>query len=117
MGRRSDRSTIAAVSDARTAPIRHDYRLRSSAEHAFSVYWGEMTIWETGHRLAHTFILARDPRHPSEVAVEFVPADDHASTLRFAHGGWTDANIRARNEFADWPLVLDRFASLTDSDA
>jgi hypothetical protein len=35
--------------------------------------WGEVTLWESGHRLVHTFTLAQDPQHPTEVAVEFVP--------------------------------------------
>jgi hypothetical protein len=29
--------------------------------------WGEVTVWEPGHRLVHTFTLAQDPRYPSEV--------------------------------------------------
>ena len=76
--------------------------------------WGEVTVWEPGHRLVHTFTLAQDPEHPSEVAAEFVPSDE-GCTVRFAHGGWTEANVAARKKFSDWPVMLDRFAALADS--
>jgi hypothetical protein len=33
--------------------------------------WGEITTWEPGRRLVHTFTLAQDSQFPSEVAVEF----------------------------------------------
>jgi hypothetical protein len=28
--------------------------------------WGEITVWEPGRRLVHTFRLSHDPQHPSE---------------------------------------------------
>jgi hypothetical protein len=73
--------------------------------------WGEVTVWEPGRRLVHSFSLAQDPAHPSEVAVEFVPAAD-GSTVRFEHGGWTADNVDDRKKFGDWPVLLDRFAAL-----
>jgi hypothetical protein len=78
--------------------------------------WGEVTVWEPGRRLVHTFTLAQDVRHPSEVAVEFVPGED-GSKLRFAHGGWTEANVAARAKFGDWTVILDRFVRLAGSGA
>ena len=30
--------------------------------------WGEVIVWERARRLGHTFTLAQDPQHPSEVA-------------------------------------------------
>lgn len=75
--------------------------------------WGVVTVWEPGRRLVHTFTLAQDPEHPSEVAVDFVPGDDGAGcTVRFAHGGWTAANLALRPKFRDWGPMLDRFAAL-----
>jgi Activator of Hsp90 ATPase homolog 1-like protein len=82
--------------------------------------WGRVTVWEPGRRLVHTFSLAQDPQHPSEVTVEFEPGGgDGASlcTLLFAHGGWTRANSTAREKFGDWPILLDRFAALADTDS
>lgn len=76
--------------------------------------WGEVTAWEPGRRLAHTFHLAQDPAHPSEVVVEFASSEDGGCVVRFAHGGWTDANARERKKFGDWPVLLDRFAALAD---
>jgi uncharacterized protein YndB with AHSA1/START domain len=73
--------------------------------------WGEVTAWEPGRRLAHTFALAQDPEHPSEVAVEFVADSDRGTTVRFADGGWTESNVAVREKFGDWPVMLERFAA------
>jgi hypothetical protein len=83
--------------------------------------WGEVTVWDPSSRLVHTFTLAQDPQQPSEVAVEFVSGDGRdeaavACTVRLAHGGWTEANLAARQKFGDWPVILDRFAALADAD-
>jgi uncharacterized protein YndB with AHSA1/START domain len=82
--------------------------------------WGEVTVWEPGRRLVHTFTLAQDAENPSEVAVEFAPHDGQGAgtgcTARFAHGGWTEANAVVRKKFSDWPVMLDRFVALADSD-
>ena len=64
--------------------------------------WGGVTVWEPGRRLVHTFTLAQDPAHPSEVAVELEPGEDGGSVVRFAHGGWTEANVADRQKFGDW---------------
>jgi Activator of Hsp90 ATPase homolog 1-like protein len=77
--------------------------------------WGEVTVWEPGRRLVHTFTLAQDARHPSEVAVEFAADGSSGCTVRFAHGGWTEANVAVREKFGDWRVMLDRFAALADS--
>jgi hypothetical protein len=81
--------------------------------------WGVVTVWEPGRRLLHTFTLAQDPQQPSEVAVEFVrpesPADSiPGCTMRFEHGGWTEANAAARKKFGDWRVMLDRFVAFAD---
>lgn len=83
--------------------------------------WGVVTVWEPGRRLVHTFTLAQDPRHPSEVAVEFLAADGAKGgrttcTVRFAHGGWTAGNAGMRAKFSDWRVMLDRFVELADGD-
>jgi hypothetical protein len=75
--------------------------------------WGEVTVWDPGRRLVHTFTLAQDPAHPSEVSVEFLPAGD-GCTIRFAHGGWNEGNAAVREKFSDWSLLLDRFAALSE---
>jgi hypothetical protein len=88
--------------------------------------WGEVTVWEQGRRLAHTFTLAQDPAAPSTVTVEFVPDADAPKTehlgalgadctLRFAHGGWSAVNAAARAKFGDWPVLLERFVVLAQS--
>lgn len=81
--------------------------------------WGEVTVWDAGRRLVHTLTLAQDPQHPSEVSVEFVPDEGPGEartgcTVRFAHGGWTEASAETRKKFGDWPVLLDRFAALAD---
>jgi hypothetical protein len=76
--------------------------------------WGEVVVWEPGKRLVHTFTLAQDPAHPSEVAVSFVPGAHGGCTVRIAHGGWTEHNVDERRKFGDWRVILDRFAALAD---
>jgi uncharacterized protein YndB with AHSA1/START domain len=75
--------------------------------------WGEVTVWEPGRRLVHTFTLAQGSTPPSEITVEFVPRDT-GCTVGFAHGGWTEANAALRDKFTEWPVILDRFAALAD---
>jgi hypothetical protein len=58
--------------------------------------WGEVTAWEPGRRLVHSFTLAQDPAHPSRG--------------RGRVRGWTEANAAAREKFGD--LMLGRFAAL-----
>ena len=76
--------------------------------------WGEVTVWEPGQRLVHTFTLAQDPELPTEVAVNFADEID-GSTVRLTHRGWTLANAAARKKFSDWTVILDRFTSLANS--
>ena len=109
---------LAAVGAVAAPPITHEYELRCSPERALHSDvgeddWGEVTVWEPGRRLVHTFTLAQDPAYPSEVAVEFVPAEGGGCLVRFAHGGWTEANAAVREKFGDWRVMLDRYASLT----
>jgi hypothetical protein len=83
--------------------------------------WGEVTLWEPGRRLVDTFNLAQDPRHPTEVVVEFVPGAGRGQsgtncTFRFAHRGWTEANAEVRKKFGDWPSLPGQFVALADSD-
>lgn len=78
--------------------------------------WGEVSVWEPGRRLVHRFTLAQDPMRPTEVAVEFTADEGGGSTMRFAHGGWTDANAAVRKKFCDWKAILDRYAALADAD-
>jgi len=70
-------------------------------------------VWEPSRRVVHTFTLAQDPAHPSEVAVEFVPTGE-GCTVRFAHGGWNEDNAGVREKFRDWGMLLDRFAALAE---
>lgn len=75
--------------------------------------WGQVTAWEPGRLLEHTFTLAQDPEHPSQVSVAFEPDGDRCR-MTFEHGGWTDANASYRAKFGDWPLILDRFVRLAE---
>jgi hypothetical protein len=76
--------------------------------------WGEVTVWEPGRRLVHTFTLAQAAQHPSEVSVELGP-DDEGCAVNFQHGGWNGANAALRSKFGDWPYLLGRFTALAES--
>lgn len=76
--------------------------------------WGEVTVWEPERRLVHSFALAQDPATPSEVSVELLP-DGDGCLVRFAHGGWTEANVSDRRKFGDWPVLLGRFVELAQN--
>ena len=76
--------------------------------------WGEVVVWEPGRQLVHTFTLAQDPAHPSEVEVAFAPGDGGSCTMRLAHGGWNEANASDRPKFGDWPVILERYVALLD---
>jgi uncharacterized protein YndB with AHSA1/START domain len=76
------------------------------------VDWGEVREWEPGRRLVHTFALAQDPARPSEVRADFEPQGEARCTVRFAHGGWSEANAEHRKKFGDWPVLLGRFQDL-----
>jgi uncharacterized protein YndB with AHSA1/START domain len=111
----------AATLDAVTIEPRAGGRVYATHSDIGVHDWGEVTVWEPGHRLVHTFTLAQDPQQPSEVAVEFVPREREGGatsgcTVRFAHGGWTEITAAVREKFGDWPVLLDRFAALADSD-
>jgi hypothetical protein len=86
--------------------------------------WGIVTLWEPGRKLVHTFTLAQDSDHPTEVAVEFLPqredsgspdAAQEGCVLRFEHRGWTEANAPVRDKFSDWEHILRRFTVLADA--
>jgi hypothetical protein len=68
--------------------------------------WGEVTAWEPGRRLAHSFALAQDPAHPSEVEVTFEPADG---------SGCSESNAGERAKFGDWPAILERYVALLEA--
>jgi hypothetical protein len=72
-----------------------------------------VSAWEPSRGLSHTFTLAQDPAHPSEVSVEFEPVGDRC-VVHFEHGGWTQANQADREKFGDWPVMLDRFAAIAE---
>lgn len=72
--------------------------------------WGEVTTWDPGRRLEHTFTLAQPADHPSTVTVRFEPTPS-GSRMHFAQGGWDEDHAAVRGEFSDWSAILDRFAA------
>jgi uncharacterized protein YndB with AHSA1/START domain len=76
--------------------------------------WGTVQVWEPGHRVVHSWLLAQDRENPSQVEVAFVEADD-GCRFELEHRGWTPENAVARSKFADaagWPVVLADFYRL-----
>ena len=35
--------------------------------------------------------------------------------VRFAHGGWTPANVEGRARFSEWDLLLGQYAALANT--
>ncbi|HEY0662596.1 MAG TPA: SRPBCC domain-containing protein [Lysobacter sp.] len=80
--------------------------------------WGVVQSYEPGSELVHSFHLAQDAQHPTEVAVRFTDALAGCH-MRFEHRGWTMDNVheRAKFEFAGggWDVVLGAFVELARS--
>ena len=81
--------------------------------------WGTVTVWRPPLEYAQTFTLAQDPEHPSTLQLRFEPTPSRGRRhpgciVRFAHGGWTAANVAGRARFSEWGILLDRFAALAD---
>ena len=77
---------------------------------------GEVLLWEPGRHYAQSFTLAQDPTFPSRLDVTFeVAAHVGGTRVRFAHGGWTPANVAGRARFSEWDLLLGQYAALANT--
>jgi uncharacterized glyoxalase superfamily protein PhnB len=77
---------------------------------------GEVLVWDPGRHYAQSFTLAQDPAYPSRLDVTFEEAKHVGGTrVRFAHGGWTPANVAGRARFSEWDLLLGQYAALANS--
>jgi catechol 2,3-dioxygenase-like lactoylglutathione lyase family enzyme len=77
---------------------------------------GEVLAWEPGRHYAQSFTLAQDPAYPSRLDVHFEEAKHVGGTrVRFAHGGWTPANVAGRARFSEWDLLLGQYAALANT--
>lgn len=75
--------------------------------------FGRVTRWEPGEVFAMTSVLAQSPDAPSLITVHFAPSPA-GCTVRFEHGGWSQANAEFRSKFTQWRVILDRFAALAE---
>lgn len=71
--------------------------------------WGEVIAWDPPARVSFSFTLGQDRAFPTVVRATFVPSDS-GTQVSFEHDGWTEHNAAAREKFADWPRLLNRFA-------
>lgn len=77
---------------------------------------GEVLVWEPGRHYAQSFTLAQDPSYPSRLDVTFEEGKHVGGTrVRFAHGGWTPANVAGRARFSEWDLLLGQYAALANT--
>jgi catechol 2,3-dioxygenase-like lactoylglutathione lyase family enzyme len=77
---------------------------------------GEVLAWEPGRHYAQSFTLAQDPAYPSRLDVTFEVGKHVGGTrVRFAHGGWTPANVAGRARFTEWDLLLGQYAALANT--
>ena len=108
--------TLNAVTFA-TAKIEPRVGGRVYAVHEIEgeVDWGRVRAWEPSVRLVHSWTLAQPEDAPSEISILFKP-QARGSAMRFEHGGWNEANARARAKFSDWRIILERFVALANAD-
>jgi hypothetical protein len=85
------------MTDESTSAITFECSLRCTAEHAFATYMAGSASGGT--------VLHGDAETLQAVTIEPLP-----------HGGWTEASAAVREKFGDWPVLLDRFVELADSD-
>lgn len=78
-----------------------------------SFVWGEVTAWEPGEHLAHSFALAHSG-DPSAVDVRFT-AVAGGTLVHLEHGGWHEGNVVDRAKFGDWAIILASYAALLDA--
>jgi catechol 2,3-dioxygenase-like lactoylglutathione lyase family enzyme len=76
--------------------------------------WGTVTAFDRPQHYGQTFTLAQDPEHPSTLEAWFAPCAGGGCAVRFAHGGWTMANVAGRARFSEWSILLDRFAAVAE---
>lgn len=77
---------------------------------------GDVLVWEPGRHYAQSFTLAQDQAYPSRLDVTFEAAKHVGGTrVRFAHGGWTPANVAGRARFSEWDLLLGHYAALANT--
>ena len=79
------------------------------AEEAFATYTGRTGEWWDPRYSANAETL-------EAVTIEPRVAGDPGCTMQFAHGSWKADNAEARSKFGDWPVMLDRFAALAETD-
>lgn len=93
-------------------------RVGGRVYHAFSDQpddvWGEVTAIDPPRLLVHSFWLAHDATHPSQITVRFEPSDA-GTHVRFEHGGWHNGNASYRSKYQEWPAILDRYAALAST--
>lgn len=80
-------------------------RMSGGIEHQF----GEVTAWDPGRTYGQTWTLSQDPDSPSSITVSFTDTDT-GSEVVLEHGGWHEGNAAHRQKFADWALILERYA-------
>lgn len=101
----TDTHTGAAIEPRVGGRVFHTYSDRADD------VWGEVVTWHPPTLLVHSFWLAQDAAHPSQITVRFEPTEQ-GTHVRFEHGGWHEGNASYRSKYAQWPDVLDRYAEL-----
>jgi Glyoxalase superfamily protein/Activator of Hsp90 ATPase homolog 1-like protein len=96
--------------------VRLEPRVGGAVAFAFDGYpdqsWGRVAVWDPPRAYGQDFWLAHDPDYPSRLTVTFTAGDD-GTIVDFEHGGWVPGNAAWRNKFAEWPIILDRYARFT----
>jgi len=87
--------------------------------HDGSIYdWGVVRVYAPGVELVHSFHLAQNKQHPTEVAVRFTDTHD-GCRMHFEHRDWSHENAHVRDKFlpagGGWDVVLGAFVEFARS--
>lgn len=85
-------------------------RMRDGSTHRF----GQVTTYRPGEVYAQTWTLAQPEEHPSTLTVTFSDRS-HGCLVLLEHGGWRVGNEEHREKFADWPVILQKYAELVQA--
>jgi uncharacterized protein YndB with AHSA1/START domain len=88
--------------------------------------WGKILVWEPPHRLVHSWHVATDPDHASEVELRFAALGSQRTRITLEHRQWEcmageRAAVVRENYNSGWEIVFRQrygaYAGLVEDEA